>query len=266
MLSELHLIANNTYNGFEVDKLHQLFQSTYFLQSGNYKAAIRIYQQLLELFDHNPGRMLNPPLHYLDAVLGVLDSLLSAGLYDEMPFFIAKLHRLTESDYPQEFVRKVLAFIYLYDSFRLINCGAFADAQELYKQHEETLFRKLSQQKLDVQLLLQLNLVVLHLVCDRGGEARKAMTRIQATGLVFYNFPAFRIARLVNLLLQAECGGVRFRRKRNQIHTPQYRYRKQLGRKTCFQVCTPLSAAREPAGEGPPVGTAVRYGAGSCGR
>lgn len=106
-----------------MDKLHQLFQSTYFLQSGNYKAAIRIYQQLLELFDHNPGRMLNPPLHYLDAVLGVLDSLLSAGLYDEMPFFIAKLHRLTESDYPQEFVRKVLAFIYLYDSFRLINCG-----------------------------------------------------------------------------------------------------------------------------------------------
>ena len=89
VLSELHLIANNTYNGFEVDKLHQLFQSTYFLQSGNYKAAIRIYQQLLELFDHNPGRMLNPPLHYLDAVLGVLDSLLSAGLYDEMPFFIA---------------------------------------------------------------------------------------------------------------------------------------------------------------------------------
>ena len=164
VLSELHLIANNTYNGFEVDKLHQLFQSTYFLQSGNYKAAIRIYQQLLELFDHNPGRMLNPPLHYLDAVLGVLDSLLSAGLYDEMPFFIAKLHRLTESDYPQEFVRKVLAYIYIYDSFRLINCGAFADAQELYKLHEETLFRKLSQQKLDVQLLLQLNLVVLHLV------------------------------------------------------------------------------------------------------
>ena len=174
--------------------------------------------------------MLNPPLHYLDAVLGVLDSLLSAGLYDEMPFFIAKLHRLTESDYPQEFVRKVLAYIYIYDSFRLINCGAFADAQELYKLHEETLFRKLSQQKLDVQLLLQLNLVVLHLVCGRGGEA------------------------------------VRFRRKRNQIHTPQYRYRKQLGRKTCFQVCTPLSAAREPAGEGPPVGTAVRCGAGSCGR
>lgn len=215
VLSELHLIANNTYIGFEVDKLHQLFQSTYFLQSGNYKAAIRIYQQLLELFDHNPGRMLNPPLHYLDAVLGVLDSLLSAGLYDEMPFFIAKLHRLTEGDYPQEFVRKVLAFIYLYDSFRLVNCGAFADAQKLYKLHEETLFRKLSQQKLDVQLLLQLNLVVLHLVCGRGGEARKAMIWIQATGLVFYNFPAFRIARLVNLLLQAECG--RFDFAENEI-------------------------------------------------
>ena len=109
----------------------------------------------------------------------------------------------------------MLAYIYIYDSLRLINCGAFADAQELYKLHEETLFRKLSQQKLDVQLLLQLNLVVLHLVCGRGGEARKAMIRIQATGLVFYNFPAFRIARLVNLLLQAECG--RFDFAENEI-------------------------------------------------
>ena len=59
---------------------------------------------------------------------------------------------------------------------------------------------------------------------------------------------------------------VRFRRKRNQIHTPQYRYRKQLGRKTCFQVCAPLSAACKPAREGTSLGTAVRCGAGSCGR
>lgn len=87
------------------------------------------------------------------------------------PFLSPSCTGLRESDYPQEFVRKVLAYIYIYDSFRLINCGAFADAQELYKLHEETLFRKLSQQKLDVQLLLQLNLVVLHLVCGRGGRS-----------------------------------------------------------------------------------------------
>lgn len=215
VLSELHLIANNSYKGFEVDKLHQLFQSAYFLQSGNYKAAILIYRQLLELFDQNPGRMLNPPLHYLDAVLGVLDSLLSAGLYDEMPFFIAKLRQLAESDYPQDFVRKVQAFIYIYDSFRLINSGAFAGAQGLYGEYEEVLFRKLSQQKLDVQLTLQLNQAVLHLACGRNAEARRVMSRIQAAGLVFYNFPAFRIARLVNLLLQVECG--RFDLVENEI-------------------------------------------------
>lgn len=115
VLSELHLIANNTYNGFEVDKLHQLFQSTYFLQSGNYKAAIRIYQQLLELFDHNPGRMLNPPLHYLDAVLGVLDSLLSAGLYDEMPFLSPSCTGLRKVITPG--VRPQGAGLYLYIRF-----------------------------------------------------------------------------------------------------------------------------------------------------
>lgn len=206
VLSELHLIANNSYNGFDVDKLHQLFQSTYFLQSGNYKAAIRIFRQLLELFDRNPGRMLNPPLFYLDAVLGILDSLQSAGLYGQMPFFIAKLRRLAEEDYPQDFIRKVQAFGYLYDSFRLINCGELADAQALCEQSGEPLFRKLAQQRLDIQLLLQLNLVILHMVAGRCSDARRAMTRIQAAGQVFYNFPAFRITRLVNLLLQAECG------------------------------------------------------------
>ena len=41
VLSELNLIANSSYKGFETEKLHLLFQSTYFLNSGNYKAAIR---------------------------------------------------------------------------------------------------------------------------------------------------------------------------------------------------------------------------------
>ena len=36
--AKLNLIANSSYKGFETEKLHLLFQSTYFLNSGNYKA------------------------------------------------------------------------------------------------------------------------------------------------------------------------------------------------------------------------------------
>lgn len=47
VLSELNLIANNSYKGFEARKLHLLFQATYYLNTGNYKSAIRFYQELI---------------------------------------------------------------------------------------------------------------------------------------------------------------------------------------------------------------------------
>ena len=99
VLSELNLIANSSYKGFETEKLHLLFQSTYFLNSGNYKAAIRLYQDLILLFDENKHMILNPPLYYLNAILGVLDSLQSVGLYKEMPFFISRLKEMEKGDY-----------------------------------------------------------------------------------------------------------------------------------------------------------------------
>ena len=53
VLSELNLIANNSYKGFEARKLHLLFQATYYLNTGNYKSAIRFYQELITLFESN---------------------------------------------------------------------------------------------------------------------------------------------------------------------------------------------------------------------
>ena len=58
VLSELHLIANNSYQGFEAQKLHLLFQATYYLNSGNYKSTIRYYQELIKLFNKNQHKIL----------------------------------------------------------------------------------------------------------------------------------------------------------------------------------------------------------------
>ncbi len=167
-------------------KLHQLFQSTYFLRSGNYKAAIRIYQQLLELFDHNRAGCSTLRCTTSMPCWGVLDSLLSAGLYDEMPF-LSWLHCKLAKRLPREFVRKVLAFIYLYDSFQLISAGLSPMRRNFISNMRGPVPQTVAA-KTRVQLLLQLNLVVLHAIVRRGGKPTEAMTRIQATGLVFYNF------------------------------------------------------------------------------
>ena len=72
ILSELNLMANHSYQGFEAKKLHLLFQATYYLNTGNYKSAIRFYQELIALFETNRHLILNPPIYYFSAVTGIL--------------------------------------------------------------------------------------------------------------------------------------------------------------------------------------------------
>lgn len=206
VLSELNLIANSSYKGFETEKLHLLFQSTYFLNSGNYKAAIRLHQDLIMLFDENKHMILNPPLYYLNAILGILDSLQSVGLYKEMPFFIFRLKEMEKGDYAVEFRLTVQVHIYLYEFYSLFNTGDFTSAQELQQQNEESIFKKIPLLELNLQLQLYLSMVILHLGMNNPQEARKCMKKILSSGKSLYIFPTYRIARLVNLILQAELG------------------------------------------------------------
>lgn len=210
VLSELNLIANSSYKGFETEKLHLLFQSTYFLNSGNYKAAIRLYQDLIILFDENKHMILNPPLYYLNAILGILDSLQSVGLYKEMPFFISRLKEIEKGDYSSDFILTVQVYIYLYEFYSLFSVGDLVSARKLQQQYEEPIFKKISLLELNLQLQLYLNLVILNLGINDIQEARKSMKKILSSGKSLYIFPTYKIARLVNLVLQAELGNYDF--------------------------------------------------------
>lgn len=142
VLSELHLIANNSYQGFEAQKLHLLFQATYYLNSGNYKSDIRYYQELINLFNDNQHLILNPPIYYLSAIQGILDSLCIAGLYHETPFFLSKLEELTQNEYSTEFILHLKTLIYIYKSNSLLQAGNFEQALELRDKQENELLKK----------------------------------------------------------------------------------------------------------------------------
>lgn len=218
VLSELHLISNSTsYKGFEAQKLHLLFQATYYLNTGNYKSAIRHYYELITLFDENPHLLLNPPIYYLSAIQGILDSLHVAGLYTEMPFFLSKLEAIIRQDYPDTFLLKVRTLLYLYDSYRHLHTGAFDKAEQIRKQHEETLFKKMDLLGLEDQLKLHLNTVILYLCTGKWHIARKQIHKIFQSGKLFYALPSYKVTRLVNLLLQAELENYDF--LENEIQT-----------------------------------------------
>lgn len=230
ILSELNLIANNSYKGFEAKKLHLLFQATYYLNTGNYKSAIRFYQELINLFESNKHLILNPPIYYLSAIRGVLDSLHTTELYKEMPFFIDRLKIIEKGNYATEFLLEVHAYIYLYEQARFLNTGNFTSAVKLMEEYKDSLLKKIYLLQLETQLKLYLNTAILYLCLKEPGNARKSMNKIFSSGKLFYALPSYKTARLINLLIQAELGDYNFFEneinsiKRN-IHYEQRTYR-----------------------------------------
>jgi hypothetical protein len=227
VLSELHLIANSSYRGFEAEKLHLLFQATYYLNSGNYKSAIRFYQELINLFEENKHLLLNPPIYYLSAIRGILDSLQIAGLYKEMPFFLSKLEEIENSDYSTEFVLSVKVLRYNYESSRLIHTGEFEAAKELMRKAGDSLFRKSALLSLEDQLKLHLSAAILYICTNEYSLARKRMKEIFGSGKLYYALPSYKTTRLVNLLLQAELGNYNFFENEIESIKRNIRYEKQ---------------------------------------
>lgn len=210
VLSELNLVANHSYQGFEARKLHLLFQATYYLNAGNYKSAIRFYQELIALFEANRHLILNPPIYYLSAIEGVLDSLHVAGLYQEMPFFLSKLKEIGAGNYPTEFLTEVQGRHYLYELSGLLNTGQFEAAALLAEEHTEFLSKKTTMTRPETQLKLALYSSILHLCQGEPAKARKSMKKILGSGKSFHTLPSYKTALLVNLLIQAELGNYDF--------------------------------------------------------
>lgn len=227
VLSELNLIANSSYKGFEAKKLHLLFQAAYYLNTGNYKSAIRFYQELIALFESNQHLILNPPIYYLSAIKGVLDSLHTAGLYKEMPFFIERLKKIQQGDYATEFLLEISACIYQYEQTALINTGKLEEALHLSEENEDSLFKKVGLLRPETQLKLYLNTAILHLCLGNPGKARKSMKKIFSAGKQFYALPSYKTARLINLLIQAELGDYSFFENEINSIKRNMRYEKQ---------------------------------------
>ena len=113
---------------------------------------------------------------------------------------------MEKGEYSTEFKLKVQVHIYLYEFYSLFNTGKFKSAQKLQEENEDSIFKKISLLELNLQLQLYLSLVILHIGLKDLQEARKSMKKILSSGISLYIFPTYRIARLVNLILQAELG------------------------------------------------------------
>lgn len=210
VLSELYLVSNNPKIDFQTQMLHLLFQSSYHLEVGDYALAIRNYKYLINLFTDNVNLMLNPPVYYLSAIEGILDSLLSIGIYSEMPHFLGILRQLYKSEYPADFHLKILWLDYFFQSLIILNTGTYEQISSLQEYFEEVLLKKTPYLPLDIQLQFYLINTLFLLSQKKYKDAKKTLMNIFSEGKVFQRLPMFRMTRLVNILICAELGDFDF--------------------------------------------------------
>src|SRR3546814_15053653 len=82
ILSELSLTTRGSQHQFEPQKLHLLFQSFFFIHTGEYRSALRIFNELNKLIESNEPMWNYPPYDSLSALYGFLDSFRSIGYYE----------------------------------------------------------------------------------------------------------------------------------------------------------------------------------------
>ncbi|HEY4060737.1 MAG TPA: hypothetical protein VGM30_02495 [Puia sp.] len=140
MLSEMILVANKSKNSFASQKLHLLFQSFFFTDIGDHQSALKTFRSLNGQFEQNLELLNNPPLDYLSALNGILDSLHSLQKYGEMGFYTDKLKQLDQPVYPEYFRFRVRKTIAVYQLSILLGEKRAAEAKE-YARSIDSLLR-----------------------------------------------------------------------------------------------------------------------------
>lgn len=102
MLSEMVLVTGKA-KSFSSQKLHLLFQSFFFTDIGDYHSAVKSFYKLNELLESNQSLLDNPPLDYLSALNGIVDSLRMLKNDSEVSYYTDKIKTLDQSFYPEFF-------------------------------------------------------------------------------------------------------------------------------------------------------------------
>lgn len=135
MLSEMALVAGRS-KSFASKKLHLLFQSFFFTVIGDYHSSLKSFYQLNELMEKNEEFLDNPPLDYVSALTGILDSLHMLNNKAEIGYYLDRIAKLDQPRYPEYFRYLIRKTYYIQQLIALLRmqkteeAGALVDAIE----------------------------------------------------------------------------------------------------------------------------------------
>jgi hypothetical protein len=128
VLSEMALVSGKSEHSFAAQKLHLLFQSFFFTDIGDYRSALKTFASLNRLFEQHLSLLDNPPLDYLSALSGILDSLHMLKHHEQTPFYIEKVMQMDRPDYPEYFRCQVRKTTVVYQLIQLLVQQKFREA------------------------------------------------------------------------------------------------------------------------------------------
>ncbi len=204
ILSELSLTTRGSQHQFEPRKLHLLFQSFFFIHTGEYRSALRIFNELNKLIESNEPIWDYPPYDYLSALDGILDSLRSIGYYQEMALFIDKAEALSNRSYPDHFTNLATRTVEMYRLNMLLGTGHIQGALLLVD-------RRLGEQPAapvieghEKQLEYDYFEALTYFHSQQWSKANRCINRLFAAEKQYTRLPVFRAARLLHILISYE--------------------------------------------------------------
>lgn len=204
VFSEISIVSSLNPDNFEISKLHQLFQSNYLINVGDYKSALNSYIELNNLFEANKHLWSNPPIYYLHTLEGVLESLRGIHNYEGMAYFIEQLKAIDTQS--ASFRINLTCIIYLYELFPFLDRGDFVASGSLMGNYKNMLYDKLFTLNRARQAELCLYTSLIYFGNSDFHNAHKFLNQIILRGKNYYYLPLYRTIRLVNLMILYKLG------------------------------------------------------------
>jgi hypothetical protein len=205
MLSEMVLVSSKSKT-FISQKLHLLFQSFFFTVIGDYHSSLKSFHQLNALLEKNQEFLDNPPLDYLSALTGIIESLYMLENTTEAAYYLEKIGRLDQPAYPEYFRFLVRKTFYARQILIFLRAGQIEEAHRLVDSIPDSVFENyaLADEEKQCELYFYCSLTYFQLRDWRKAHLfiREIMNRFHLPEQLLIS----RAIRLLNIIIYYEQG------------------------------------------------------------
>jgi hypothetical protein len=228
LLEEHQVNANRRYPSFQSAKQHWLFQSTYFLMTGQYEESVALFGQLEDSFSKHRDLWADAPVYYAYLVDGILTGLRSLGKHDAMRTFIEGLHTVSLNTPGQLLQLNQVALGH--ELSLLIDAGEFERGLVLWGAYAERhpADGPVAPSRSGVSLYFPAAVVYFGL--ERYPATLQLVNRVLNTHRAFLSAARYSLFRLLHLLVHYELGNLDYLGYEVRSVERQLRTRKRLFR------------------------------------